>query len=219
MNDLIRFDFQGNQVRTLLIEDDPWWIAKDVCDVLELEARDSVRYLDDDEKTYVSRKHIGVEPGKDMLIISEPGLYSLILRSRKPEAKAFKRWITHEVIPQIRKTGGYGLPGSSEVRMDRLESMVEKLVVAVAEIPKTINQMVKALPAASAPALESAYFTVKAYAIKIKQQINLQTARALGIEARRLSIQRRVPFHKVADEQFGVVNSYHISVLKEVFTV
>lgn len=76
MNDLIRFDFQGNQVRTLLIEDDPWWIAKDVCDVLELEARDSVRYLDDDEKTYVSRKHIGVEPGKDMLIISEPGRVS-----------------------------------------------------------------------------------------------------------------------------------------------
>ncbi len=85
----------------------PWWVAKDVCDVLGLEPRDSVRYLDNDEKSYVSRKHIGLNPGKNIIIINESGLYSLILRSRKPEAKAFKRWITHDVLPMIRQTGIY----------------------------------------------------------------------------------------------------------------
>ena len=66
-----------------------------MCDILDLTARDSVSYLDPDEKSYVSRKHLGLSAGKDMLIVNEPGLYSLILRSRKPEARAFKRCITH----------------------------------------------------------------------------------------------------------------------------
>lgn len=84
----------------------PWFVAKDVCDILEMgNPRSSLALLDEDEKGVHSMDTPGGK--QEMTIISEPGLYSLILRSRKPEAKAFKRWVTHEVIPSIRKVGGY----------------------------------------------------------------------------------------------------------------
>lgn len=94
------------KIRTLTIDDEPWFVAADVCKALELgNPSMTVERLDADEKGISSIDTLG---GKQrMAIINEPGLYSVILRSRKPEAKAFKRWITHEVIPAIRKYGGY----------------------------------------------------------------------------------------------------------------
>ena len=91
---------------------DPWFVAKDVCGVLGLDTSNLSKVLDVDEFMTVHYTVIGGAPRKgnpNDIIINEPGLYSLILRSRKPEARAFKRWITHEVLPQIRKAGGYGM--------------------------------------------------------------------------------------------------------------
>lgn len=69
-----------------------------MCAILEIkQSHYALQRLDEDEKSYVGRTHLGLKPGKDMIIVNEPGLYSLILRSRKPAAKKFKRWITHEV--------------------------------------------------------------------------------------------------------------------------
>ena len=98
---------QFGQLRAHLDDDgNLWFVASDVCAALEISNnRDAIGSLDDDEKG------VGITdtPGgrQKMAIITEPGLYSLVLRSRKPEAKLFKRWITHEVIPAIRKTGQY----------------------------------------------------------------------------------------------------------------
>lgn len=93
-------------VRVVMQGDDPWFVAKDVCDCLDLSNnRGAIASLDDDEKGVSITDTLGGQ--QEMSIISEAGLYSLILRSRKPEAKAFKRWVTHEVLPSIRKTGGY----------------------------------------------------------------------------------------------------------------
>ena len=91
-----------------VISDDggePWFVAKDVCDALGIAVRDTAKTLDEDERG-VDTIHT---PGGDqqMVIVSEAGLYSLILKSRKPEAHAFKRWVTHEVLPAIRHDGGY----------------------------------------------------------------------------------------------------------------
>lgn len=85
---------------------EPWFVAKDVCNALELgNSRMALQRLDDDEKGVSS---VDTPGGKQrMQIVNEPGLYSLVLASRKPEAHAFKRWVTHEVIPAIRRTGGY----------------------------------------------------------------------------------------------------------------
>lgn len=96
-------------VRTVIKDGEPWFVAVDVCRALDIDAT-ATRRLDEDEKSALRLTQTssnGTEQGRDVTVISESGLYSLVLGSRKPEAKAFKRWITHEVIPTIRKTGGY----------------------------------------------------------------------------------------------------------------
>ena len=108
-NSLQVFSYNNKEVRTVEKNGDIWFVAKDVCDVLDIHnSNDTVRkMLDDDEK--------GIEkiytPGglQDMTIISESGLYSLVLRSNKPEAKNFSRWVRHDVLPAIRKTGNYSI--------------------------------------------------------------------------------------------------------------
>lgn len=101
---LTPFSFKGERVRVLMTEnDEPWFIAKDVCDILEISnPSDALKRLDDDER---SRFNLGRQGETN--IINEAGLYVLVLGSRKPEAHEFKRWVTHEVLPQIRRTGGY----------------------------------------------------------------------------------------------------------------
>ena len=106
-NKLVTFENAAfGKIRTLTIDGEPWFVAADVCKALELgNPSMTVERLDADEKGISSIDTLG---GKQrMAIINEPGLYSVILCSRKPEAKAFKRWIAHEVIPAIRKYGGY----------------------------------------------------------------------------------------------------------------
>ena len=111
MNDVQIYenDKLGCKLRTFKIDGEPWFIAKDVCDALAIRS-DSVRsILDADEVDESNPNTIGVAQngGRNPLIVSEPGLYKLILKSRKPEAKAFQRWVTHEVLPAIRRDGGY----------------------------------------------------------------------------------------------------------------
>lgn len=97
---------QFGSVRTVVKDGEPWFVAADVCKALEIgNPTDVMRRLDDDERTLVSIE--GASNTLPVNVINEPGLYAVVLGSRKPEAKAFKRWITHEVIPTIRKTGGY----------------------------------------------------------------------------------------------------------------
>lgn len=105
MSALDVFQYSGQQVRTIIIDGEPWWIASDVSQVLGYSATSAMlRSLDDDEKG-VQDLHT---PGgtQALSIISESGLYSAIMRSQLPDAREFKRWITHDVLPQIRQTGG-----------------------------------------------------------------------------------------------------------------
>lgn len=113
-NSIQRFDFKGAALRTLTDENgEPWFVAKDACDILGIDTNHLREALDDDEITNLRNSEVWNQPGRAPLIISEPGLYKLIMRSRKPEAKEFQRWVTHEVLPQIRKTGGY-IPTSDD---------------------------------------------------------------------------------------------------------
>jgi len=100
------FNYSGHEVKTIVIDNQPWFVAKDVSDVLGFrDPYTATRGLDDDEKLlhtlFVSGQN------RETTVINESGLYSLILKSNKEEAKQFKKWITHEVLPTIRKTGGY----------------------------------------------------------------------------------------------------------------
>ncbi|OME86900.1 hypothetical protein BK120_08230 [Paenibacillus sp. FSL A5-0031] len=102
------FSYESNEVRTVLVGGEPWFVAKDVCDILEIKnSREVVARLDDDEKGVVLTDTLG---GKQQAAaVNESGLYTVIMSSRKPEAKAFRKWVTSEVIPSIRKTGGYNV--------------------------------------------------------------------------------------------------------------
>ncbi|OQP06827.1 phage antirepressor Ant [Geobacillus sp. 46C-IIa] len=108
MNQLQKvFIYSGSQVRTIIKNDEVWFVAKDVCDILNhSNHKMAVSRLDEDE---VNKVYLIDSLGRQQqtTVVNEAGLYSLILTSNKPEARQFKRWITHEVIPTIRKTGGY----------------------------------------------------------------------------------------------------------------
>jgi anti-repressor protein len=133
MTELIPFDFADKAVRTLMQDGDPWFVGRDVCAVLDIRnVADAMATLDDDEKGVVSTDTLGGE--QRVVIINEAGLYSLILRSRKPEAKTFKRWITHEVLPSIRKTGGYRLPGTFAEALRELATKHEALEAAAPKV-------------------------------------------------------------------------------------
>ena len=110
----------GVTVRTIIDEEtgEPWFVAKDVCDALGIRTNSVRSIVDEDEVRESNDNSIGIAPhgGKAPLIVSEPGLYTLVLKSRKPEAKAFRRWVTHDVLPAIRRNGGYMAARPGETR-------------------------------------------------------------------------------------------------------
>lgn len=107
MNELQNFNFNNLPVRTVLVNDEPWFVGKDVADILGYSnSRKALRdHVDDEDKGVTKSDTLG--GNQNITIINESGLYSLILKSKKPQAKPFKRWVTQEVLPTIRKHGAY----------------------------------------------------------------------------------------------------------------
>ncbi|PFJ09336.1 hypothetical protein COD67_04720 [Bacillus cereus] len=109
------FDYAGQQVRTIIKEGEPWFVAKDIAEILEIKnIRQVLGKLDEDEKGVYSVYTLG--GNQKTTIINESGLYSIVLTSRKPKAKAFKRWVAREVIPSIRKHSAYMTENTLELK-------------------------------------------------------------------------------------------------------
>lgn len=134
------FNFGDNQVRLVVRDGEPWFVAKDVCDTLGYSnSRDTLaKHLDEDEKGVANSDTLG--GNQQLTIINESGLYALVLRSRKPEARKFAKWVTREVLPSIRKTGQYQQPvaqGSAEIDYARITSAqaqdLKEIVNAIAD--------------------------------------------------------------------------------------
>lgn len=124
MNELQVFTYNDAPLRTMERDGEMWWVLKDVCGVLGIVKPENVAArLDEDEKGTCL---IGTPGGKqNMTVINEPGLYNVILRSDKPEAKAFKRWVTHEVLPAIRAKGAYAAqPPMSQAQLLAAQAQV-----------------------------------------------------------------------------------------------
>jgi prophage antirepressor-like protein len=132
---LVPFDFEGSQVRVVTdAKGEPWFVAADVLSTISLD-RKALERLDDDEKG-VNSIHT---PGgtQEMTTVNEPGLYALVLGSRKVEAKRFKRWVTHEVLPAIRKTGSYAVSAMAALPAPTQDRVTSLLLIgeAVAKVP------------------------------------------------------------------------------------
>ncbi len=113
MNGLQIFTYNGNEVRTVQKDGEPWWVLKDVCEVLGISKyRDTAARLEDDERELIRVDTLG--GAQEMLCVNESGLYNVILRSDKPEAKPFRKWVTSEVLPSIRRHGAYMTPETLE---------------------------------------------------------------------------------------------------------
>lgn len=173
-------------VRAVTLEGEPWFVAADVCRALGLgNSTNACARLDDDEHALISIK--GISRGNDEAnAVNESGLYALVLSSRKPEAKAFKRWITHEVIPAIRKTGGY-IAGQETMDDDQL--LANALMVAQRKIAERNRQLEAANEKikADAPKVLFAETVQKAEGdILVRQLARLMNQRGYDIGERRL---------------------------------
>lgn len=145
MNDLQVFDFEQKSVRVVMKGSEPWWVAKDVADILEFrDAANAIRLLDEDEKGTQKVSTPGGE--QEMSVINESGLYTLIMRSNKPEAKRFRKWVTSEVLPTIRKTGSYSVKKDPDEEK-RLEIARQRIALqeknANARLAKIMQRMVE----------------------------------------------------------------------------
>lgn len=172
------------EVRTLNIENEPWFVAADVCKALDIiNSRDAVARLDDDEKNTVVLTD-GIPGNPNKTVVNEPGLYTLVLGSRKPEAKAFKRWITHDVIPSIRKNGGY-IAGQETLSPEEL--MAKALLVAQKTIEEKNALLSRTSVELSAAKVENEIMRPKAGYFDEVVDRNLltnfrETAKGLGIK-------------------------------------
>lgn len=127
---LTTFNFNQVNIRTVADEQgNPWFVATDVCAVLEIgNVSQATTRLDDDEKADITTNDTssnGVTQKRNMTIVNESGLYALIMKSRKPEAKSFQKWVTSEVLPSIRKTGSYSVQQSSRIPLDEIARSLE----------------------------------------------------------------------------------------------
>lgn len=132
------FNYAGNEVQTVVRDGDIWFVAKGIAEILEFkDAWSMTQTLDEDEKLNLTLQGLG--QSRRTTCISEAGLYSAIMRSRKPEAKAFKRWVTHEVLPSIRKHGAYMTDNALEQAISNPDFMIGLLTELKVEKQKRIE--------------------------------------------------------------------------------
>ena len=194
MNEITTFTYNMNRVRTVFKEGEPWFVLKDVCEILDIgNSRMVAERLDDDEKNSVSITD-GNRGNPNFTVISESGLYNVIFLSRKPEAKKFKKWVTSEVLPSIRKTGSY--VQTPKTYIQALEALIEterekeRLKIELDESKK--------------------YFSVKRVA-----KINGISWKSLNWKKLKNTSQAmELEVKKVFDANYGNVNVYHIDVWK-----
>lgn len=144
MNELRLFNFENNQVRTLLINDEPWFVGKDVAEILGYSnPRDALsKHVDSEDKNSVAI-HDGNKGNPNLTIINESGVYALVFSSKLQSAKKFKHWVTSEVLPTLRKTGSYATP-----QLTGEELMAKALIEAKSVLERQNKQIIEMKPKA-----------------------------------------------------------------------
>lgn len=232
-------------VRIVIRNGNPWFVAKNVCECLELgNVTEALRGLDDDEKVQLETNIINPEVGgRGTLLISEAGLYSLILRSRKPEAKAFKRWVTHDILPSIRKHGLYATeevvdrilddPDFGITLLQRYKFEREQRQLAEAQRDEAIRTKAEIGSRREATAMNTASVLSKqndklrteigdsrtwkqVKALPWFLEVFIDVPAAYSVAGRKLSeLSRRLGYEirEVEDTRYGIVKAYHADVI------
>ena len=197
MNELI-YSFRENNVRVIMEGDTPWFVAKDVCEVLEISHhRNALIRLDEDERGSVVVNTLG---GKQNLgAVNEYGVYSLIFNSRKPQAKEFKRWVTHEVIPSIRKHGLYATKDTAEKILNDPSFLIKAL--------QTLEEERQARKKAEGTVAILTHVNKVYTTTEIAKELGLRSANALNNKLSELGIQFKqngtwVLYSKYADKGY-----------------
>lgn len=211
-----QFVFNGaHTIRVIDRDGEPWFVASDVCKAIDLDnVSRALDRLEDDEKDDVTLSDV-IGRRQRIAIINEPGMYSLILRSDKPEAKAFRRWVTHEVIPAIRKHGGYLMRNLSPAEM--LVVMAQRLVDQERALAAHEQRLSDIEHRQTAIEKGSQHFAVIAYANKIGRRIDHAKAQSIGRYATRYSRKHGYTIGESPHPLYGKVNTYHEDVLRAVF--
>lgn len=210
-HDLVK-TFQNERfgaVRVAECNGEPWFVASDVCRALEID-NTATRRLDEDEKAALRLTQTssnGTEQGRDVTIIDEPGLYTLVLGSRKPEAKAFKRWITHEVIPSIRKTGSYSVPQAETAADVRAKAMLlnakSRMLAAASKAVSNFSLSPVALEALGITMIEEYAGVKTGYRPPVEKTYTAtELGQMFGVSAN--MIGRLAKEHGLKTEQYGI---------------
>ena len=235
MSNLSRFEFNSSEVRVLTIDGEPWFVAKDVCAILDVtDVSKALERLDEYEKRVLARESLDTlmnlnraDHTARLSVISESGLYALALSSRKPEAKPFRKWVTSEVLPSIRKTGRYSVAKTpAEMLLEYAKVMVEherrlaKVEAENQQLKETL-EVVEMEVQANTAELErfrnghGYYYSIAGYCSKLGQQRPLQWMNNQGRKASAMCRQKGIVPEKVSDPRWGTVNTYPDSILNE----
>ena len=208
MNDLTVFDFESYKVRVVVRDGEPWWVLKDVCCVLDLSSPHKVaERLDEDERSLIPLTD-SIGRLQETTAVNESGLYSVIIRSDKPEAKRFRKWVTSEVLPSIRKHGAYMTPETLENLISNPDFGI-RLLEALKEERQKVARLKTVVEKKTLQLDESKqYYTVK------------RVAKLNGIDWRKINWKRlkdtsnylQCEVKKIFDVNYGNVNAYHIDV-------
>lgn len=243
MSNLTTFNFNDNQVRTILIGGEPWFVASDITSILELSNTTmAVQSLDDDEYRVIGRGEMasltlssteGQKGGaQSMTLVNESGLYSLVMRSRKPEAKAFRKWVTSEVLPSIRKTGSYDINSRPLTQAEIILASAQQLVAhertirehdSRIEVLESENKEKDRIIASMKEELkefrdEEEYYTAKA-AMKMYGYIQISEPEASAVGRKLSSLSIEMDYEKKSRNHavYGNVGLYHIDVIAHYF--
>jgi prophage antirepressor-like protein len=231
MTNLTQFAFQDNQVRVLFLDEQPWFVATDVAKILDYtDPSMMIKHVDDEDKQVINPQKIDPVEMRETFnsntfkvsIINESGIYAVIFGSTKPEAKIFKKWVTSEVLPQLRKTGSYQVKPKSEIEL-LIESAQHLLKLQQEQEQIKLEQQLQSQKMAEIETLthqhdseidrifnpNGHYFTIMGYYIRHKLgAIALVQAAKIGKKVTAFCRSKNILVTPVYDPRFGWVNSY-----------
>lgn len=220
MNEILKFE--GHDVRMIVKNGEPWWVAKDVCDVLGINnPSDAVKRIDTDDLEQIEVID-AIGRKQKSWVVNEPGLYSLILRSDKPQARRMKNWLTREVLPSIRKTGKYEVAAPAPTKFEIMRNMLDAWEAHEMQLMHhdrqigSLNSHVTTLEhRVDMFGADTDYRTIRAYCRQHGIKVSERGANMIGKRAAIMCRNRGIEIGKVADERHGQVNSYPVDVIAE----